>query len=578
MTYSQDCQPFSPKTWAIDIAILEEIQNQYGLPGQIQLKSKRKVIIPLINFLRTEEDDQKVQQFYIPAKYQSGNELKENDYVSFKWRNIGKKGTDSKGDQLDPVADEIDIETKEDIDKLCDFILDYLRDKLRKDIELIEENAILRAIELQEQISQDSEKNEEQRQIIEQKEQEVKDKNKLIEQKEQYLSEKYGILIPDDFNSSNQNEIFNYPSLKNIYSHWNKNLQDLRNTNEFCLSKNITDSYLLALITSLIEGSLILLNGSVGVGKTSLVKQSAKILGNEKDHNIIPVRPAWLDPSDLFGYYDSVNNIFRPSSLTTAIKNAKKNKLHLICLDELNLARIENYGSDLLSQLEYKGDIQLYSNDIYKEICSEKRNDETYPSTLKLSEKNLVLIGTLNSDETTYQLSPKVIDRSFVITFPVPFLDDDKIGELPNNSDESTQDQQVTLDDWFDKIKNQQNQVNIEDDWNIIKEWNQYLVDNKLAIPLGYRAKNLYKTFKNISTILRFNQQECLGHFLFMKIMPRIYFIKNEGNESKQALLKKWLEENIKDYHGYDPAKIIDNFNNQINDDNISNVQYFSNF
>ena len=33
--------------------------------------------------------------------------------------------------------------------------------------------------------------------------------------------------------------------------------------------------------------------------------------------------------------------------------------------------------------------------------------------------QNMILLGTLNSDETTYDLSPKVIDRSYTITYPI---------------------------------------------------------------------------------------------------------------------------------------------------------------
>jgi hypothetical protein len=119
-------------------------------------------------------------------------------------------------------------------------------------------------------------------------------------------------------------------------------------------SKALETSYLISLLSATYSGSLVLLNGSVGVGKTNIVKKSAQILAR-REPEIIPVRPAWLDPSDLIGFFDPIKEVFRPSPFLTALKNSSfnKNKLSLICLDELNLAKIENYASDLLSALEY---------------------------------------------------------------------------------------------------------------------------------------------------------------------------------------------------------------------------------
>ncbi|MBA3921535.1 MAG: AAA family ATPase, partial [Nostocaceae cyanobacterium] len=210
------------------------------------------------------------------------------------------------------------------------------------------------------------------------------------------------------------------------------------------LPKYIGTSYLLALVSALYSGSLILLNGSVGVGKTSLIRHSADLLAGR--NKIIPVRPAWLDPSDLLGFFDPLSEIFRPSPFLTALKDAKNysEQIYLVCLDELNLAKIENYGADLLSSLEYsrsehgKQSLQLYSESIETELWEEAKqlNEEQqrdskqsqrlrriqnflkdYPANFIIP-RNIVLMGTLNADETTYDLSPKVIDRSFVITYP----------------------------------------------------------------------------------------------------------------------------------------------------------------
>ncbi|MFN6070212.1 MAG: AAA family ATPase, partial [Pseudanabaena sp.] len=96
------------------------------------------------------------------------------------------------------------------------------------------------------------------------------------------------------------------------------------------------------MLSGFYSGGIVLLNGSVGVGKTSIVKHSAKLIGGSCA--IIPVRPAWIEPADLLGFFDPIHEIFRPTSFLTALKNAEtdRERLNLICLDELNLAKIEN--------------------------------------------------------------------------------------------------------------------------------------------------------------------------------------------------------------------------------------------
>ncbi|MFN5967951.1 MAG: hypothetical protein ACK46E_23125, partial [Pseudanabaena sp.] len=89
---------------------------------------------------------------------------------------------------------------------------------------------------------------------------------------------------------------------------WHSQLQ----TEDFYVSRNIANSFLLSMLSGFYSGGIVLLNGSVGVGKTSIVKHSAKLIGGF--HEIIPVRPAWIEPADLLGFFDPIHEIFRPTS------------------------------------------------------------------------------------------------------------------------------------------------------------------------------------------------------------------------------------------------------------------------
>ncbi|MCA6603898.1 MAG: AAA family ATPase [Pseudanabaena sp. M090S1SP1A06QC] len=378
------------------------------------------------------------------------------------------------------------------------------------------------------------------------------------------------------------------------------------------VSRNIANSFLLSMLSGFYSGGIVLLNGSVGVGKTSIVKHSAKLIGGSCA--IIPVRPAWIEPADLLGFFDPIHEIFRPTSFLTALKNAEtdRERLNLICLDELNLAKIENYASDLLSKLEYSREfresneldeakddnsILLFSDDIERELWQEidyLEKQEQLESKQKARQQrlkmflqkwrshqpvpqNMILLGTLNSDETTYDLSPKVIDRSYTITYPIA-----DFNQLPKqvtnqaatqiNSISSSKLRQVLHDGYkknWDLVINGKSQ-----NWVKIQQWQKdYFAEaSALGIPLGYRTMKDYAVFCAIADWLELNQKEAFDHFLFTKILPRITFFKDNQTNS---LFQEWLKELKQNYKTYDPANILDRLERQLNDERRQIVRYW---
>ncbi|SHL25393.1 AAA domain (dynein-related subfamily) [Bacillus sp. bc15] len=209
---------------------------------------------------------------------------------------------------------------------------------------------------------------------------------------------------------------------------------------------------LLQFYTGLRTDQLVVLAGRPGTGKTSLVEGFSKAVDAEL--RIIPVQPNWMDKSDLLGFLNPIEKTYVSTPFLDAILEAKNNpsKLYFICLDEMNLAHIEYYFAEFLSKLQTDRKIQLYSENIKLEIeeelseryvyfqekiadmsledflASQGQNDinnyfqmkkqfhfiHTYQSVLEISE-NVRFIGTINKDETTKDLSPKVVDRSFLM-------------------------------------------------------------------------------------------------------------------------------------------------------------------
>ena len=170
------------------------------------------------------------------------------------------------------------------------------------------------------------------------------------------------------------------------------------------------------LYLSLKTKPFVILAGISGTGKSKIVRLFAESLGATRENNqfnMISVRPDWNDSTELIGY-KNLESKFIKGKLTQIIEEASQNldKPYFVCLDEMNLARVEYYLSDYLSVIESRkrdGEFIVTDSLIYD---YEIENDDS----LKLPE-NLYLIGTVNMDDTTFQFSRKVLDRANTIEF-----------------------------------------------------------------------------------------------------------------------------------------------------------------
>lgn len=214
----------------------------------------------------------------------------------------------------------------------------------------------------------------------------------------------------------------------------------------------------------------LLLAGISGTGKSRIVKQMAfdscpdntalrSDLTSPGNYCLIEVKPNWHDSTELLGYESKINGA--KYQLTPFVKFLAKAMLYpdvpfFVCLDEMNLAPVEQYFAEFLSVLESRTKIDghivsepLIKADIFKKYSLEnalfsKENDATDysnnsstvdPTTtygkeaevyeqlrehgLRIPE-NVIVIGTVNMDETTHQFSRKVIDRAMTIEMNLP--------------------------------------------------------------------------------------------------------------------------------------------------------------
>lgn len=223
--------------------------------------------------------------------------------------------------------------------------------------------------------------------------------------------------------------------------------------------------------------NFILLAGISGTGKTRFVREQAKLTGNlQNTYCLIPVRPDWHEPSDLLGFTSRLGSsseyvvtdilIFIVSAWKCILQkkltfnnnicsgdNAILRQIppYWLCLDEMNLAPVEQYFSDFLSILEtkhwswdnhsfeYSCDALLKSS-VIDHLSSEGK--KKMRRDLGISENiydelwrqfslngislpfNLIVAGTVNMDETTHSFSRKVIDRAFTIDYGAFFPND----------------------------------------------------------------------------------------------------------------------------------------------------------
>ena len=185
----------------------------------------------------------------------------------------------------------------------------------------------------------------------------------------------------------------------------------------------------------------LLLAGISGTGKSQKVKElaymtiSEGVLGSTSttpgNYCLIEVKPNWHDSAELLGYYSNLTQKYQVTDFLRFVYKATQNPNYpfFVCLDEMNLAPVEQYFAEYLSVLETRtvvGDhiesAMLLTKESFKGL--DLRKDYTmedlevvkYIQEYGLSlPENLFVIGTVNMDDTTHQFSRKVIDRAFTI-------------------------------------------------------------------------------------------------------------------------------------------------------------------
>ncbi len=441
---------------------------------------------------------------------------------------------------------------------------------------------------------------------------------KTVEEFRSYILSKAKSLLDLEFISQDQHDILTEKytvdeNTKDLYLDFKKDLhgdfpQAISHIQSYLFKKNIIyPRYILEDYFALLQtNDLIILAGDSGSGKTNLVKSFAEAVGGVS--KIIPVKPNWTSSEDLLGYYNPLEKKYLSTPFLDALLEARRNPKipYFICLDEMNLARVEYYFADFLSKLEERKDevkIFLYSdtesghalsefNHVLDSIQSAKKkfkkdNLVKYMDILKDEEvnnelkrifgfsdkdslikyhsdlrkmisgildippsitfpKNVRIIGTVNIDETTHYLSPKVLDRAHIMKFESPLLYDRQIIEEERGS-ETDHDAKIKFSIEDFGVRKSYPEFKWDDDFclEMADLTKNYFTD--LGVDVGFRAIKQGLNYREILNAFQTREDIFKNNFILHKILPKFHFDGSSDAKGRKKIdILKDLKEEIR--------------------------------
>lgn len=199
-------------------------------------------------------------------------------------------------------------------------------------------------------------------------------------------------------------------------------------------------------ITAIKSKPFLLLAGISGTGKSRIVRELARACWDvdseeykahkPKNYEMVQVKPNWHDSSELIGYVSRINGEqFVVGPFLRFMVKAIKDPIHpyFLCLDEMNLAPVEQYFAEFLSVIESRKledgvvvtdpIVDYEPTEAYISLINQLFGDDPEKSEYLKAEngkrlsipQNLIVVGTVNMDETTFSFSRKVLDRAMTI-------------------------------------------------------------------------------------------------------------------------------------------------------------------
>lgn len=330
------------------------------------------------------------------------------------------------------------------------------------------------------------------------------------------------------------------------------------------------------ILTALRTKPFLLLAGISGTGKSRIVRELAykscpEFLRDADgttpgNYCMIEVKPNWHDSSELLGYYSHISKEYQYTNFIKFLVKAMMfpDVPFFVCLDEMNLAPVEQYFAEFLSVLETRKKVgdrihtgALVKPEYFKELQNAEGGDGyiftqwfpeikrnipyniyTNPTLAQVGltlPDNVFIIGTVNMDDTTHQFSRKVLDRALTIemnggklsdmfgqSHNLEYLPEEDIWDVNKfipeyvTADEVIAVNPDTAEELKTKLPERLEEINevLKDTPFVVS----YRVLNELVIYTG----NLLNDGKSIDEAI----DEAVNQIVLMKILPRI-----EGDE-----------------------------------------------
>lgn len=329
-------------------------------------------------------------------------------------------------------------------------------------------------------------------------------------------------------------------------------------------------SYLTALRTK----PFMLLAGISGTGKSRIVRKLAQATTTQhyaeendrwsdnrpENFELIQVKPNWHNSMDVVGFYSNISKRYEFTPFIEFIVKAWQHidTPYFLCLDEMNLAPVEEYFAEFLSAIESRStdedgnyitdpiikpfkdfgerDGKEVGKEMLKQLFGEADPIDKNPLAIQFYEKgltlppNLMVMGTVNMDETTFTFSRKVLDRAMSV----------EMNEVDYDKFLSGETEEFPLLTAYNNllVNRPQKALEVKDDIDgekvmaYLKDVNALLEDTPFK--LGYRASNeamLYVAANKVLAGEQFSMASALDDFTLMKILSRI-----EGDDQRLGI------------------------------------------
>lgn len=296
---------------------------------------------------------------------------------------------------------------------------------------------------------------------------------------------------------------------------------------------------------------IVVLSGISGTGKSLLPKLYSDFMG--MNFTSMAVQPRWDSPQDMLGFYNYMQQRYKATELSrllwqynfynnTNCKNKYKVEselpMNIVLLDEMNIAKVEYYFSDMLSKLELRRTIDKTDDNSRSaaeiEIECGALDNNNKARRLFIN-NNFLFVGTMNEDETTQVLSDKVLDRSNVIRFGKP----EKLQATANTlgfTKKCDLEASLTLKQWTEdwckpNVISATDSKKLEDTINNIN-----IQLEKVNRPFGHRVWNSIENYIKLYPEGKNSFKNALSDQIEMKILTKLNGLEKDNGDASEVL------------------------------------------